>query len=358
MNLDDGKDLALLSDFSAQKSQLKIIKFVCKFTGLVAFLYALYFWIIIGQPFIAATNLLFVLGYALPFVLIKYQKITLATLWFFSILAGHVLLLSTQIFTSETGFHFYYLLFPSGVFLLFSDKDKAAKIVLTLVGTILFFVCEFYPKDPLIELSKQAETWIFASTILVIVFELSIVMFIFSHMITSRENKLKEMASIDPLTGVNNRRNFIQVAESLYGKKSQQKKAFSLLLMDIDHFKQVNDTHGHMVGDNALRLIADLLKTLIRPQDILARYGGEEFILLLPETNLETACELAESIRLAVESLEIPSINQKHINCTLSCGVSQGDQNLVGLDCIVKQADDALYCAKSQGRNRVSCNRI
>lgn len=353
MNLDDGKDLALLSDFSAQKSQLKIIKFVCKFTGFVAFLYALYFWIIIEQPLIAATNLLFVLAYALPFVLIKYQKITLATLWFFVVLAAHVFLLSTQIFTSDTGFHFYYLLFPSGVFLLFSDKDRAAKIVLTIVGTILFFVCELHPKDPLIELSKQAETWIFSSTILVIVFELSIVMFIFSHMITSRENKLKEIASIDPLTGVNNRRNFIQVAEALYGQKAPQKKAFSLLLMDIDYFKKINDTHGHMVGDNALRLIASLLKTLIRPQDILARYGGEEFILLLPETNLETACTLAESIRLAVEALDIPSTDQNHINCTLSFGVSQGDQNLVDLSSIVKQADDALYRAKNQGRNCV-----
>ncbi|MCF2947543.1 GGDEF domain-containing protein [Paraglaciecola aquimarina] len=355
MTADKNLDLALLGDFSDQKSQLKIIKYVCNFTSIVALFYALFFWIKIDQPFIAGINLLFVLAYLASLVLIHYQRSAAATLWFFAVLACHVFILTTQVFTSNTGFHFYYLLFPSGVFLLLENQYKLSKIVITMLATGLFFICEHYPKEPLIELTEQAETWIFSSIILVIIGELGIVMFIFNQMITSRENKLIQMAAIDPLTGLNNRRNFMQLAENIYGSQVQKQQAFCLLLMDLDHFKKINDSYGHIVGDNTLSLVASLIKAKIRPNDILARYGGEEFVLLLPETNLEQAKELAESIRQAVESLKIPLSNTDNTSCTLSIGLSLGDTHLSELTNIIKQADDALYRAKNQGRNCISC---
>ncbi|MGJ8681065.1 GGDEF domain-containing protein [Paraglaciecola sp.] len=354
MKIDVEKDVTILGDFSDQKSQLKIIKFVCNFTCIVALLYALFFWIQIDQPYIAAINLIFVLAYSISLVLIHYQHSNAATVWFFTVLASHVLILTTQIFTSNTGFHFYYLLFPSGVFLLLDNKDNFIKIVITFIATVLFFICEHSPRNPLIELTPQAETWIFSSTILVIIIELGIVMFIFNQMITSRENKLKQMASIDPLTGVNNRRNFMQLAEKLYRQEDKNQKAFCLLLMDLDHFKNINDTYGHIEGDNALSSVAHLIKTKIRASDILARYGGEEFILLLPDTDLDSAHKLAETIRAAVESLSIPIVNHKSISCTLSIGISLGTTNLDQISTTIKQADDALYRAKHQGRNKVS----
>lgn len=160
-------------------------------------------------------------------------------------------------------------------------------------------------------------------------------------------NNLADCAIRDPLTGVFNRRYFDEYLnhEILRAKRSQ--KIFCLIMFDIDHFKHVNDTYGHDMGDYALITLSEIIQNSIRKSDVLSRIGGEEFMVLLPDTDVNNAFHLAERIRLNTESFEFNQIG----NINLSIGITEfriDDSN----DSIVKRVDTALYLAKSNGRNR------
>lgn len=165
-----------------------------------------------------------------------------------------------------------------------------------------------------------------------------------------REQALTRMTQIDALTGVYNRRGFFERAQALL--EAARDRSPSLLLIDADHFKRVNDTHGHAVGDTVLVQLANRMGAALREGDLLGRIGGEEFAVFLPATNEQTASELAERIRLAVarHALRIQGLR---VPMTLSIGMSvvlPGEQNL---DAALHRADTAMYRAKRNGRNRV-----
>jgi diguanylate cyclase (GGDEF)-like protein len=167
-----------------------------------------------------------------------------------------------------------------------------------------------------------------------------------------KNRKLQELAYYDPLTGLPNRRFFFEHASLIFEEVKRYEKPLSLLIMDIDHFKKINDTYGHDVGDVVLKTFANVLKGIVRQSDICARLGGEEFVVLLPNTNLEGARVLAERIRTAVakNTVEHGSIV---IVFTVSIGVSQYRKGMQNIDELIKEADIALYRAKEGGRNRV-----
>ena len=168
-----------------------------------------------------------------------------------------------------------------------------------------------------------------------------------------RFSSIQSMAIYDNLTGLYNRRSFeerlgIETQKSFYGSTP-----VSLVMVDIDHFKKVNDTFGHLEGDKVLCEIASLLKTSVRKKDIVVRYGGEEFILILSGAGLEEAAMIAERIRRLVESTPV-QIEQAHINLTVSLGISNFPiHRPQSKEELVKMADLALYAAKRGGRNKV-----
>jgi diguanylate cyclase (GGDEF)-like protein len=167
------------------------------------------------------------------------------------------------------------------------------------------------------------------------------------------DRETHELATTDPLTGVYNRRTFKELSEPLLSRARRARTAVSLLLLDIDHFKNVNDTHGHLAGDEVLARFAELVRSCLRKEDLLARYGGEEFVVLLPGTTQPDAAGLAERIRGQVEKTRLHAGNDD-VRVTVSVGVAgeKGEQ-LPSLDGILGHADQALYAAKAQGRNRV-----
>jgi diguanylate cyclase (GGDEF)-like protein len=136
----------------------------------------------------------------------------------------------------------------------------------------------------------------------------------------------RELATKDELTGLNNRRYFLGRADELFKISKRYGKKFSIVMMDIDFFKDVNDTYGHEAGDRVLQALADVFRGLIREVDVLGRYGGEEFILLLPETDMNGASKIAERIRKTVEGLEVPFEGER-IRFTISCGVASFGEN-------------------------------
>ncbi|TVQ67723.1 MAG: GGDEF domain-containing protein [Oceanospirillales bacterium] len=161
-------------------------------------------------------------------------------------------------------------------------------------------------------------------------------------------NKMEHLAVTDFLTGVANRRHFINVANSNLSRSVRSGLPVALIMVDIDHFKRINDTYGHAVGDQVLISISNLLKRLCRQSDLIARWGGEEFTILLPDTEKQGAFVFAERIADEISQLELPE-SQK---ITISQGIAMHNAN-ESFDEILKRADTALYRAKELGRNRI-----
>jgi diguanylate cyclase (GGDEF)-like protein len=160
---------------------------------------------------------------------------------------------------------------------------------------------------------------------------------------------LARAAALDPLTGVGNRRQFIERAGREAARTRREHGMFGLLMLDIDHFKQVNDVHGHAVGDMVLIEVAAACVAQIRESDSVFRWGGEEFVVLLPRTDEASAVVVAEKLRTAVGALAVEPLGRP---ITLSIGVAAGDGHARPED-IVAKADGALYRAKQAGRDRV-----
>ena len=171
---------------------------------------------------------------------------------------------------------------------------------------------------------------------------------------------LRHQSMIDVLTQVFNRRSFAQELERELARASRHAHALSCMFVDIDHFKQINDTYGHQSGDECLRQVAHTVKQQLRKTDVFARYGGEEFVALLPEDSLEQAQATAERIRAAVATVTITAEDGRQFQVTLSIGVAthdfaaRTDQTLHDLgEALLSRADHAMYDAKRSGRNRV-----
>lgn len=161
--------------------------------------------------------------------------------------------------------------------------------------------------------------------------------------------KLEQLARTDPLTKLSNRRAFLERAEHEIHRFERNKKVFSILLGDIDHFKQFNDKYGHDCGDFVLVSIAKLIKSITRKPDISARWGGEEFIILLPETNKNNASIIAERIRENLYN-SVFSFKEHELSVSITIGIAEYDSG-TDLDTCIKLADEALYKGKESGRN-------
>lgn len=162
----------------------------------------------------------------------------------------------------------------------------------------------------------------------------------------------KALATVDPLTGLANRQ---AMRGHLMGERDRalrQKLPLSLALADIDHFKKINDGFGHSQGDKVLRAVATVLKSTVRPYDVVYRYGGEEFLLCLPGTNAENGALVLDRIRLAVEALTLTDDNGTPIPVTATFGIAEINADL-SVDDAIELADRALYDGKLNGRNQV-----
>jgi diguanylate cyclase (GGDEF)-like protein len=166
--------------------------------------------------------------------------------------------------------------------------------------------------------------------------------------------ELEQLAIQDELTGLSNRRHFDRVLYQEWNRSRREETAISLFLLDIDYFKQYNDTYGHLAGDFCLQQVAQVLRNVIqRTTDLVARYGGEEFAIILPNTNISNTVHLAEKIRQQVEALQIPHLNSSVSDyVTISVGVASliPSEHLTP-QTLVHSADQALYQAKQNGRN-------
>jgi diguanylate cyclase (GGDEF)-like protein/PAS domain S-box-containing protein len=170
------------------------------------------------------------------------------------------------------------------------------------------------------------------------------------------EGELERMATLDELTGLYNRRELNNRLQEEIRRAERYGQSFSIWMLDVDHFKRINDTYGHQEGDRVLRIIATHLKQMLRDTDIAARFGGEEFTVILSHTNLEHAKQMAQRVRQAMADLEIHLDGGGSFSITASIGVAAYPEQGITVEELIRAADQALYTAKQKGRNRVCVN--
>jgi diguanylate cyclase (GGDEF)-like protein len=175
-------------------------------------------------------------------------------------------------------------------------------------------------------------------------------------LVRERTRELDQLATSDMLTGTFNRRRIVELGEQEIARAGRYNQPLCMAMLDLDHFKSINDTHGHAVGDAALRLAADAIKGRVRTYDHVGRYGGEEFVIITPNTAMDGAATLAEAVRDAVARSGLKA-SGKPVPVTASIGVAQWQRDET-LDQILRRADAALYGAKETGRNRVTLAEI
>lgn len=168
-----------------------------------------------------------------------------------------------------------------------------------------------------------------------------------------REQKLREQAVSDPLTGLYNRRYLAELLPRELARARRSGKPVAMILIDIDHFKRVNDSFGHSAGDMVLTAIGALLKGMVRGGDVACRYGGEEFAVILPETDVHSASRRAEEIRSAMKRLDVNYMGRPVGGITASLGIAMFPDHSEDTDALLRASDEALYAAKGAGRDRV-----
>jgi diguanylate cyclase (GGDEF)-like protein len=161
------------------------------------------------------------------------------------------------------------------------------------------------------------------------------------------------LATIDPLTGIANRQAILDLVDQELARATRFRHPLSVILVDLDHFKRLNDSHGHSAGDKVLRHVGSLLADSVRAIDTAGRYGGEEFLIVLPETDVDAAASVAEKLRRMVAGTPLRLDSGEVVTVTLSAGVAGGQGEVLRPDVLVRDADAALYSAKALGRNQI-----
>jgi diguanylate cyclase (GGDEF)-like protein len=212
-------------------------------------------------------------------------------------------------------------------------------VLMTWAGNVVFM-----PDVPV-------EEWLYISFIVPAIISplVSSVVLSLVYQLAEAKAALVTMSETDPLTGVGNRRHFVNRARQALLDAVRLRTPLTIVLLDIDHFKRLNDTYGHAVGDDALVMVANVCRRGLRAHDVFCRWGGEEFIALLPSATLETGCLLAERLRTSVAEAAIEGVPP----VTVSIGVAELSRGFETLDEVIANADRRLYMAKDAGRNRV-----
>lgn len=228
-------------------------------------------------------------------------------------------------------------------------------IILLVSYTTYIVSSKFYLFDyikPLINSLNEDTVNRISTVVFSVVIFMILITFNRIYIFIKRIKKYKKLSLVDDLTKLYNRRHIEILLNNYIEKETRYNTPFSVILFDLDFFKKINDTYGHLEGDYVLKTISHFLEINTRNSDVVGRWGGEEFIVICSNTNLENAENFANSLRIGISKLNIHS----HINVTASFGIAQYNKTLDNTDKVnlIKRVDKALYSAKNHGRNRVS----
>ena len=322
-------------------------------TAMLTLCYLSYYWFGLNSLLMAKINGLFVFSYLIPLFLNKFNYTIYAKVLLFIVVIIHVSILSILVFTIAEGFHLYLILLIPGVYIVFDYQDTLYKISLALMAVVAIMLCEYIDNQtPIIVLTNESSRLMFQSTIVIIVLELVLINHLSTRDAERRESMFQHLADTDSLTELFNRRYFNDAHEQHFALSLRYQRTYSLLLLDLDYFKKVNDEYGHSAGDLVLKNTATVLNQTLRFNDLVARIGGEEFAVILPETSKEEALKVAEGIRIGINTHKFKINNDKSIHISVSIGVQSWNDDVKSPTQLLKQVDLALYHAKETGRNK------
>ena len=302
-------------------------------------------FLLLGQPLLAAFNVVSVCCWIAAHLVNGRGRSSVAMWLIVGEVVGHALL-AVGLLGWASGFQYY--LVPLVPFVMFNERLRGTfALVVSVVVLIAFVMLYEFAPAPLLDPSINHALSV--TNIVIPFVALALISFHFRNASIAVERQVAEMAVTDPLTGLFNRRHMNQRLREEESRAARTSAPFSVIIVDIDHFKRINDTSGHDAGDRVLRDLAQLLRDMVRTQDIVARWGGEEFLVVLPQTPLTGALEVAERLRLAAEATlarELDGIDA----VTLTLGAAEYAGSVPES---LKLADVALYQGKAAGRNRV-----
>jgi len=304
------------------------------------------FWLT-GYPVLAAFNLLSVPTWVGAWLLNRRRQSTLAMWLLTAEVVAHASL-AVAILGWGSGFQYY--LIPLIPFMMFNDRAPMATVTLASAAVLVLFavLARLAPAGG--QLPATLEAFKYAN--MVIPFSmLALQSYHFRLASTAVEERMTEMALTDPLTGLFNRRQMSQRLQEEVARFRKHGSDFSVIIADVDHFKDINDRYGHDAGDRVLARVALLFAEGLRGGDAVARWGGEEFLVLLPGTHLKAAQEVAQRLR-SISEARLGAIEGVDLPLTVTFGVATFSRT-ESLEACLKQADDALYRGKAEGRNRV-----
>ena len=310
-----------------------------------------FLFLILDSPVLAWVNVVSVAMYIGAYYALKQRRNRLAVWLIWTEVVVHAALGIVMIGWGS-GFHYYLLMFIPAICLSAPRKWIVPGLCVlwayyVALSVVMWFVV---PLQPIPEMALN----------LVHLFNLTVVFAMFSYLsvfylgvVIAAQKRLQKVAITDSLTGLLNRRQMQYLLDQELERFKRSGEPVSLMLMDLDHFKQLNDSRGHDAGDKVLQAFADILRQELRAQDLVARWGGEEFLVIMPQCTVSDALKTAERLRVALETYRGKSTDGADFEATVSIGVTdlrQGDDAVTA----VSRADRAMYQSKALGRNRVT----
>jgi diguanylate cyclase (GGDEF)-like protein len=288
--------------------------------------------------------------YLLSAFLSRKIKLRAAANFLIIFFISHISISSLIVFPKEYGFHYCLLVIPALIWIIFG-KNQIEKPLYTLISLVAFSLAEYANLfDPVIS-SMEYNRIFHMFSIMSFSIATVLCMRYYVHYIDRDTRKLSKLACTDGLTGLENRLFFDQTGELDFDTMRRADKNLSVLMMDLDHFKAVNDNYGHDAGDKILIEVGKVLKSSFRSADRVCRFGGEEFIILLKGTGNQDSLRIAEELRMTIAELEFPQY--RGLNLTTSIGIAHMTVEDKSLREMTLRADKALYYAKEAGRNCV-----
>lgn len=318
----------------------------------VAFFFLFHF---LDSPILAWVNVASVAMYVVAYRALREKRNVLAI----SLIWAEVIIhagLGIVLIGWDSGFHYYLLMFIPALFV--SMQLRWAIVALgALWGYYVVLDVLMWFMDPLQPIAPGALLGVHLFNLTVVFAMFSYLSFFYLSMVTTANRKLRRMATTDPLTGLFNRRHMTYLAEKELARFQRSGHPVAFLVLDIDHFKTINDQYGHETGDRVLEEVAAIIKAQLRTQDLVARWGGEEFLAVLPDTGLGSARASAERVREALLAHDWIAKTGERIDLTISAGVSELRRS-DDLNSAINRADRALYRGKEGGRNRVELEAV
>lgn len=327
----------------------KVALTTCKLAGTVDVSF-FFLFLFLGSPILAWVNVISVGMYVAGYYALrrKHNRLAVRLIWLEVI--GHSAL-GTILIGWGSGFHYYLMMFIPVLFITMPLRRAVVSLV-WLWGYYVGLSILMWSIDPIQPISAGALLGVHVFNLSVVFAMFSYLSYFYLQMVLSGQRKLRRLATIDSLTGLFNRRHASYLAEKEISRFRRSGHPVSFMLLDVDHFKLINDLYGHEMGDTILTEIGRLIPIQLRSQDFVARWGGEEFLVVLPDTRIERAFASAERVREALRIHDWEAITGKELNVTVSVGVSELGEN-DDLGAVVSRADQALYRGKAGGRNRV-----